>query len=127
MAWTASVTGSQKIDGRVEVTVEYTDGVSPFSEVYRNSNPTAEWIPNTVFSRIQQLDVMDAFTIGNGVVTPIDPNADPNPSEWEKKAHVLTQFAYTLVNQGDLPPNNPTFLALKSYVLNNANTYFQSL
>ena len=76
MAWTATKTDVTKSEGTILVTVEYTDGVSPFSETYRSHGPPVEWIEKTVESRLAQLNIIDVTTIALGIVaSPTPPDA----------------------------------------------------
>lgn len=125
MAWTASVVGSEKTGGSVHVTVSYTDGQETFEETYRSSNPTADWIPTTVFSRIAMLDTLDAYDIPNGPVTPVNPDPDPKVKQFQQRVFIMG-LVESMVNLGYVPASNPRVQALGNWLLNNID-YLETL
>ena len=52
MTWSASVIHSEKIDGFVKVTVQYTECVKTVIEVYKSIKPDIDLIPKTVRDKI---------------------------------------------------------------------------
>jgi len=131
MAWTASVINVQKTEGLVKVTVEYTDGVSPFYEVYQAKAPGPTWIPDNVRNRIALLDAADAVVIPLGSVTPSDPPDPPDPpvpvdpeeSLFMRRMEIL-QTVKVLIDLGYVPASNPKVVALGSWITARMATYF---
>ena len=126
MAWSASVTDVTKSNGNIEVTLEFTNGVDTFTEVYRSTNPQSNWIENTVFFRLGMLDVVDGYAIDVGPVTPVDPSPDVDEVLFQRAVGALN-LAETMVNMGVITEGNAKLATLKTYIQNNAAAYFDSL
>jgi hypothetical protein len=71
MGWTATKTIVSKDQDMVSVTVQYTNGVTSFSETYKASGIVgASWIPDIVANKILNLNAANNLTIITGPVTP---------------------------------------------------------
>lgn len=127
MAWNASVTKKQVLDGVYHVTVRYTDGVESIDETYRSVAPTSTWIPDTVRDRIALLDKLSSFSITEGAVTPsAEKTVDTNEELFRRRCRLL-ETVKIMIDMGAVQADNAKVVALVNWVKNNAAAYFDSL
>ena len=127
MTWSASVIHSEKIDGFVNVTVQYTEGVNTVIEVYKSFKPDIDWIPKTVRDKIERLDAVSLYTIADGSVTPADLTViDIDKDLFRRRCHLLL-VVKTMVDLGIVSADNEKLLALVNWIKNNFNEYFDTL
>ena len=120
MAWSASVISKTMENGVVLVTIEYGDGTKTFRETYRHSTPGATWIPDTVRTRMAQLEVASAFSIDTGPITPSDPTTvDPNIQLFRSRCRALEAIK-VLIDMGALQSDNAKVVALVNWIKTNA-------
>jgi hypothetical protein len=128
MAWTATVTGKNLINGISHVSVEYTDGQDTVSEVYKANAPSASWIPDTVRDKITQLETASGFDIALGGVTPSDPEppVDPNLTLFRSRCRLL-EIVQVMIELGAVPPDHAKVTALINWIANNVSNHFDEL
>lgn len=114
--WAASVMEVAKTNGRAQVTVRYTDGAASFVEVYQNSTPGADWIPQAVRVRLAQLGMVDGYAVATGPVVPAaEPPVDENVILFRRRCRAL-ETAKILIDMGAVPANHPKVTALVNYI-----------
>jgi len=117
VAWTAEAISNTFKAGSAVVVLRFTDGTDTLDEVYRSTNPTAEWIPKTARDRIAQLTAAKAFSITPGPITPADP--DPGPDgphgRFIHRMRLLTDLK-AMVDLGVLPADNLRIVALTAWL-----------
>lgn len=120
MAWTANLISKSEESGSVLVTVEYIDGAKSFRESYRSTNPSTEWINNTIRSRLSGLSVVSAFNVSTGPVTPTEPaTEDPNINLFRSRVKAL-QAIKVMIDLGAVQADNAKVVALINWIKNNA-------
>ncbi len=120
MAWSASVISKSMDAGVVYVTIEYGDGAKTLRETYRSSNPDAKWVPDTVRSRLAQLETASSFSVDTGPITPPAPPAvDPNIALFRSRCRAL-ETVKLLIDMGAIQADNAKVVALVNWIKNNA-------
>jgi hypothetical protein len=121
MPWTAQVINKQTVNGVVNITIQFTDGMNEVTETFRNPNPLANWIPDTVRDRMAQLEIAYAFDIGIGSIAPsANPIIDPNIELFRARCRAL-EIIDVLIRRGALTGMEAKVIALVDWIKNNAN------
>lgn len=84
--WTATIIGKSKQGGRILVKVEYSNGSETFHEEYTaTAGANAEWLKNTVRSRIEGFNAAYTYvdSLTEGTAVDITPPAAPTQAEQE--------------------------------------------
>ena len=69
MAWTATITKKEWVDGILYVTFSYTDGTRVVTERHRVGGVVPEeWVQLTADARVKALEAVDSITIDTGLV-----------------------------------------------------------
>lgn len=126
MAWTASVTSKDFLNGFYVVNVRYTDGTRNIEETYKAQVPRATWIPDQVRSRLSQLETASAFDIALGPVTPSVVTTDPNMGLFGQRVKML-EVAKILIDLGVIQASNAKVVALATWIRNNFETYIEQI
>lgn len=120
--WTADITDKRELNGQIEITVLYTDGVRSFTEAHR-AVPLDGWPMNVISSRLTQLEAADKATIDLGRVTPPPPEVvDPGRHAW-RVAVTHLNFLQKLAVDGHIPRNDPRLLAAAATVVAGIDSY----
>ena len=91
MAWTAKIQSVEKQSGKAHIIIQYTDGVSPFSEDLWLTNP--QTLNDVVATRIAQLNSIDIFVTGLVNGAPI--SSTPTPPVTLSQAQIDQQTFLT--------------------------------
>lgn len=126
MAWTATVTNKEILDGEYFVTIDFTDGQHSVTRTFKNRYPTQNWIPDTVRDAIARLESAYEFDIAVGAVTPSDPVPADLTATFRQRCRIL-EIADLLIRRGVISDTNPKYIALVNWITNNFNTYFDQL
>lgn len=126
MAWTASITSTEKVSDYIVVTVRYTDGIKIIDEAYKSYGaPASEWIEKTVDSKLSALTGIDSSTIPTGDV------AKPTPEDASKvKFRELLRkvpMVNNLIAIGALRADDTKVQDMVDFLTANAETYWDMI
>lgn len=131
MAWTAQIVDKRRVNERLHVMIEYTNGVTTYrDEMVSRSGQGADWIASQVEKTLADLAGVDALgdAISLGAVAPVVVNpATRTPRE--KYADKLAKFNAYLgaMRQGIVAVDRPEFLTLKQWLTDNFQDSFVDL
>lgn len=124
MPWSARVTGKERIDGILRVTVEYTDGRVSFKETYKSAGGNLDnWIEKTAKSKIARLNNLDNEAIIIGPVQEPLPDKTQEEIDWCKALHTLRRLDILIVS-GVITKADPRYQALVSLVQAGLDKYW---
>lgn len=128
MAWSASVVDVRKTEGAIYVDISYGDGVKSFVKTYRwNGVPKANWIENTAYTQLQELDGLDVTTIAPGPITPIEPDpVDTGKAAFWRKVAKAERVKF-LIDIGVVSKTDPKVQTLVASIQADIDTYWGDL
>lgn len=120
MAWTATLRHKERVNGRLKLIVDFTDGINTSTEEYILNNPDS--VNNLIGNTIKNLEALDSLetSLSLGAVT----IAAPTPQTQAEKDAVAFLQTYNrwikvknnLIDTGILTGNETQVAALKTKV-----------
>ena len=126
MAWTANITNKEMVNGVVNVTIQFSDGVRTVTETFRSGSPTETWIPDTVRNRLVQIESASAFDVAIGPATPSVAPAKDDAVLFRNRVQLLVAVR-ALIDLGVVKADNAQVVAMEDWVKANFETYFGRL
>lgn len=130
--WSAKKTNVAKLNGEIQITVEFTNGVDTFSEILRSKTVNDNFVSDYVKARIEQLTKIDKLATDLGAVTDIPvvtvtptptPEPVPTPDEVALSNYVYHLGRYkkllSLVSLGILDSRDASIATEKNYCTSN--------